>query len=63
MLKSWDSVENIDSAMKLGANYPMALLELADYIGLDVYLSIMKVLYEEFSDSKYHPHPFLRKWS
>lgn len=55
------SAEDIDNAMKLGANHPMGPLELADYIGLDVCLSIMEVLYEEFSDSKYRAHPLLRK--
>ena len=55
------SVEEIDTAMKLGANHPMGPLELGDFIGLDVCLAIMEVLYTEFSDSKYRPHPLLRK--
>ncbi len=55
------SEEDIDTAMKLGANHPMGPLELADLIGLDVCLAIMEVLYEEFGDSKYRPHPLLRK--
>lgn len=53
--------EEIDAAMKLGANHPMGPLELGDLIGLDVCLAIMEVLYEEFGDSKYRPHPLLRK--
>lgn len=53
--------EDIDEAMKLGANHPMGPLALADLIGLDVCLAIMEVLYNEFADSKYRPHPLLRK--
>lgn len=53
--------EEIDAAMKLGANHPMGPLELGDLIGLDVCLAIMEVLYHEFGDSKYRPHPLLRK--
>jgi len=53
--------EDIDQAMKLGANHPIGPLALGDLIGLDVTLAIMEVLYEEFSDSKYRPHPLLRK--
>lgn len=55
------SVESIDSAMKLGANYPMGPLELGDLIGLDICLAIMKTLQIETGDSKYRPHPLLRK--
>lgn len=53
--------EEIDTAMKLGANHPMGPLELGDLIGLDVCLAIMEVLCREFGDSKYRPHPLLRK--
>ncbi|WP_129600886.1 3-hydroxybutyryl-CoA dehydrogenase [Anaerophilus nitritogenes] len=53
--------EDIDEAMKLGANHPIGPLALGDLIGLDVCLAIMEVLYTEFGDSKYRPHPLLRK--
>ena len=55
------SKEEIDEAMQLGANHPMGPLALADLIGLDVCLAIMEVLHDEFGDSKYRPHPLLRK--
>ena len=51
----------IDEVMKLGMNHPMGPLTLADLIGLDVCLSVMKVLHEEFRDSKFRPCPLLVK--
>jgi 3-hydroxybutyryl-CoA dehydrogenase len=53
--------ESIDTVMKLGANHPMGPLTLADFIGLDICLDIMNVLYEGYSDSKYRPCPLLKK--
>ncbi len=55
------SAEDIDNAMKLGANHPIGPLALADLIGNDVNLAIMEVLYEETGDPKYRAHPLLRK--
>jgi 3-hydroxybutyryl-CoA dehydrogenase len=56
------TVSGIDTSMRLGANHPMGPLELADFIGLDTALSIMQVLYDGLSDSKYRPCPLLVKY-
>lgn len=56
------SVESIDSSMKLGANHPMGPFQLADFIGLDTCLSIMRVLHDGLADSKYRPCPLLVKY-
>lgn len=55
------TAKDIDLAIQLGANHPIGPLALADLIGNDICLAIMEVLYSEFGDSKYRPHPLLRK--
>ncbi len=55
------SAQDIDAAMRLGANHPIGPLALGDLIGLDICLAIMEVLQGEFGDNKYSPHPLLRK--
>ncbi len=55
------NAEDIDTVMKLGMNHPMGPLTLADFIGLDVCLAIMNVLYGGFNDTKYRPCPLLKK--
>ncbi len=55
------SVEDIDTAMKLGAAHPMGPLALGDLVGLDVVLAIMEVLQSETGDTKYRPHTLLKK--
>lgn len=53
--------EDIDAIMRMGANHPMGPLELADFVGLDTVLSVMKILQESFGD-KYRPCPLLQKY-
>jgi 3-hydroxybutyryl-CoA dehydrogenase len=56
------TIPSIDCALKLGCNHPMGPLELADFIGLDTCLSIMQVLLDGLSDTKYRPCPLLVKY-
>ena len=55
------SAEEIDTAMKLGANHPIGPLALADMIGIDVCLFVMEILHNDFADSKFRPCPLLKK--
>lgn len=55
------SAEDIDAGMRLGCNYPIGPLALADMIGLDTLLAVMEVFYDGFSDSKYRPAPLLKE--
>jgi 3-hydroxybutyryl-CoA dehydrogenase len=61
LAEGYASAEDIDKGMKLGCNHPIGPLALADLIGLDVLLSVMQILHDEFSDSKYRPCPLLKE--
>ena len=60
-LEGLASAEEIDNGMKLGCNHPIGPLVLADMIGLDVMLAVMKVFYEGFNDPKYRPASLLKE--
>jgi 3-hydroxybutyryl-CoA dehydrogenase len=62
LMEGVGSVVSIDTAMKLGTNQPMGPLELADFIGLDTCLAIMRVLHDGMGDGKYRPCPLLVKY-
>jgi 3-hydroxybutyryl-CoA dehydrogenase len=61
LAQGYASAEDIDRGMKLGCNHPIGPLALADMIGLDVLLSVMQILHDEFADSKYRPCPLLKE--
>src|SRR5208283_2570783 len=61
LAEGYASAEDIDRGMTLGCNHPIGPLALADLIGLDVLLSVMQILHDEFADSKYRPCPLLKE--
>ena len=62
LMEGVGKAEDIDAIMRMGANHPMGPLALADLIGLDTCLEVMKVMQEGFCDPKYRPCPLLRKY-
>lgn len=62
LMENVGSADDIDKGMRLGTNQPMGPLRLADFIGLDTCLSIMKVLHSGLGDSKYRPCPLLQSY-
>ncbi|KAH7279217.1 hypothetical protein KP509_37G010800 [Ceratopteris richardii] len=62
LMEGVGTADDIDSGMKLGTNHPMGPLELADFIGLDTCLSIMRVLHQGLGDTKYRPCPLLVRY-
>ncbi|MEW6718873.1 MAG: 3-hydroxybutyryl-CoA dehydrogenase [Thermodesulfobacteriota bacterium] len=62
LMEGVGKAEDIDAVMKMGANHPMGPLALADLIGLDTVLEVMKVMHRGFADSKYRPCPLLEKY-